>query len=149
MYFSYQVQISQYWRSQITETITISFFKAHYTVRITLSLEITSHTFCYRLIQAVESFHTSYKFFTEWTNIQLSQESGSVFTDTLSPLHSLDNISSQINAILIPTLYVQKKSLHLHLQQSSVRTERIPAVIKVCLITESSISYNAMHNARN
>ena len=149
MYFSYQVQISQYWRSQITETITISFFKAHYTVRITLSLEITLHTICYRLIQAVESFHTSYKFFTEWTNIQHSQESGSAFTDTLSPLHSLDHISSHINAILIPTPYVQKKSLHLDIQHSSVRRERFRTVIQVCLSTESSISYNPMHNARN
>jgi len=49
VYFWYQVQISQSWTSQITEIITLSSFKAHYTASIILSLEFTLHIFCYRL----------------------------------------------------------------------------------------------------
>lgn len=150
MYFWYQVQISQSWRSQITETITLSSFKARYTASITLSLEFTLHIFCYRLTRYYRQWNPS----TKATSCspseqipQLSQESVSAFTThTLSPLHSLDHISSHINAILIPTLYVQNKSLQLDLQQSCVRAKRIPMVIQVCLSTGSSISYNPMHN---
>ena len=49
-------------------TITLSSFKAHYTASITLSLEFTLHIFFTDLLQAVDSFHKSYKLFTQWKN---------------------------------------------------------------------------------
>lgn len=77
---------------------------------------ISLHIFCYRLTigsgilpHKLQVVHPVHKF----PNFHRSPV---LFHNTLSPLHSLDNISSQINAILIPTLYVQNKSLQLHLQ---------------------------------
>lgn len=114
--------------------------------RITLSLEFTLHIFCYRLTigsgilpHKLQVVHPVNKF----PNFHRSP----VLPSQQTLFHHLDNISSQINAILIPTLYVQNKSLQLHLQQSRVRAERIPTVIQVCLSTESFISYNPIHNA--